>query len=180
MFSNNEKKTTPETDTVIGGSTKIYGNIHFSHKLHIDGEIAGNIVAETEGSILTISERGKIKGNVQVHRIELNGEVVGDVYAINDIELAPNARVRGNVYYNKIEMAKGAEVNGNMIHGKPQSTEAEPAPANDASHTTPATHVVGQATAPVDKVVASATTADNPTEPGQTNNTKMQPIKKAG
>ena len=46
----------------------------------------------------------------------LNGSVQGDVYASEHIELAPNARITGNVYYNLIEMAMGAEVNGNLVH----------------------------------------------------------------
>ena len=67
---------------------------------------------------MTTSEKGHINGNVTVHNIVLNGEVVGDVHALHHIELAPNARVTGNVYYNVIEMAMGAEVNGNLIHTK--------------------------------------------------------------
>ena len=42
---------------------------------------------------------------------------------IKQIELATNAKVKGNVYYNVIEMAKGAEVNGSLIHGEPTRQE---------------------------------------------------------
>jgi cytoskeletal protein CcmA (bactofilin family) len=195
MFSSNDKKTNADNDTNVGGSTKIYGNIHFSGKLQIDGEIVGNVVAEKDGSVLTISEGGKIEGNVQVHRIILNGEVIGDVHALSDIELAANARVRGNVYYDKIEMARGAEVNGNMIHGKPQAMESEPAPVENlgmnagtanpvetAMHATvPVTNNVAAtppgavaATAPVNNVVAAATPVANVAEPAQAISTQIQ------
>jgi cytoskeletal protein CcmA (bactofilin family) len=147
MFGSSDKKTAAEIDTIVGSSTKVYGNIHYSGKLHVDGEIAGNVVAEKDGSVLTISEGGRIEGNVKVHRIMLNGEVVGDVYAINDIELAADARVRGNLYYDKIEMERGAEVNGKMIHGKPQSEDADPEVGVDSSSTN---HVVS-ATSAVEK-----------------------------
>lgn len=145
MFGSKNKKVSVEVDTIIGASTRVIGNIHYSGRLRIDGEIAGNVVAEKEGSVLNISASGRIEGNVQACRIVLNGEVVGDVYAMNDIQLAANARVRGNLYYDKIEMERGAEVNGKMIHGKPQVVNSKPVASVSA-------------TSPVDNVVAAATT----------------------
>ena len=90
--------------------------MHFKDGLHIDGTVKGNVIAEGESSILTMSEHGRIEGEVRVHNLVLNGEVIGDVHASEHIELAPAARVTGNVYYNLIEMAMGAEVNGNLVH----------------------------------------------------------------
>jgi cytoskeletal protein CcmA (bactofilin family) len=119
MFgSSNKAKRNAEIDSLVGGNTKICGDVHFTGGLHVDGVIEGNVLAESDNSVLTTSEKGQINGNVTVHNIVLNGEVVGDVHALHHIELAPNARVTGNVYYNVIEMAMGAEVNGNLIHTK--------------------------------------------------------------
>ena len=119
MFGGKSKsavKQVNQIDSLVGGNSKIRGDIHFSGGLHVDGEIKGNVVAELEGSTLTTSENGRIEGDVRVHNIILNGKVIGDVYSTSHIELAPNARVTGNVYYSIIEMAMGAEVNGNLIH----------------------------------------------------------------
>jgi len=119
MFGGKPKsgvKQVNQIDSLVGGNSKIRGDFHFSGGLHVDGEIKGNVVAELEGSTLTTSENGRIEGDVRVHNIVLNGQVVGDVYSTSHIELAPNARVTGNVYYSIIEMAMGAEVNGNLIH----------------------------------------------------------------
>ena len=119
MFgSGNKAKRNAEIDSLVGGNTKICGDVHFTGGLHVDGVIEGNVIAESENSVLTTSEKGHINGNVTVHSIVLNGAVVGDVHALHHIELAPNARVTGNVYYHVIEMAMGAEVNGNLIHTK--------------------------------------------------------------
>lgn len=114
----NKAKRNAEIDSLVGGNTKICGDVHFTGGLHVDGIIEGNVIAQSDHSVLTTSEKGHINGNVTVHNIVLNGEVVGDVHALHHIELAPNARVTGNVYYNVIEMAMGAEVNGNLIHTK--------------------------------------------------------------
>lgn len=116
MWGSRKKKVT-RIDSLIGQNTEIKGNITFSGGLHVDGIVKGNIFAKEEtSSILTLSEQGSIKGEIKVPNMILNGVVMGDVYASEHIELAPNARITGNVYYNLIEMAMGAEVNGNLVH----------------------------------------------------------------
>lgn len=116
MFSNKKAKRSSDLDSLIGANTKMVGDVHFSGGLHIDGTVKGNVIAEGDDSLVTTSEKARIEGNVHVHNMVLSGEVIGDVYALKHIELAPNARVTGNVYYNLIEMAGGAEVNGSLIH----------------------------------------------------------------
>ncbi len=120
----NKKKIT-QIDSLIGKETLIKGDILFTGGLHIDGKVKGNISAtEDSGSVLTLSERGVIEGEVRVPNVILNGKVIGNVYVAENVELAVSARIFGNVYYNLIEMAMGAEVNGSLIHsgdstGKP-------------------------------------------------------------
>ncbi len=108
---------TAKIDTLIGQNTELRGDVVFSGGLHVDGTVKGNVIADQDsGSVLSLSERGLIEGEVRVPNVVLNGTVMGDVYAANHIELAAHARVNGNVYYTVIEMARGAEVNGNLVH----------------------------------------------------------------
>ncbi|UCE89827.1 MAG: polymer-forming cytoskeletal protein [Pseudomonadota bacterium] len=110
-------KQSAKIDTLIGQNTEVRGDIVFSGGLHVDGIVRGNVIAEEgSGSLLTLSERGQIEGDVKVPNVVLNGTIVGDVHAPGHIELAAQARVNGNVYYSLIEMAMGAEVNGNLVH----------------------------------------------------------------
>ncbi len=110
-------KQSAKIDSLIGQNTEIRGDVVFSGGLHVDGKITGNVVCEEgSGSVLTLSERGVIEGEVRVARVVLNGTIIGDVHALEHIELAAHARVNGNVYYSLIEMAMGAEVNGNLVH----------------------------------------------------------------
>lgn len=124
LGSKKSKKISVELDSLVGGSTKIKGDVYFTNRLHVDGVVEGNVIAESEPSLLTTSERAKIVGNVKVHSIMLNGEVIGDVYAYKHIELAQNAKVKGNVFYQVIEMAMGAAVNGNLIHMSQEEIDA--------------------------------------------------------
>ena len=114
---NKRKTTTGKIDSLIGQKTELCGDVIFSGGLHVDGTVKGNVVAEDgSDSVLTVSERGRIEGEVRVPSVVLNGTVVGDVHASEHIDLAAQARVTGNVYYALIEMAMGAEVNGSLVH----------------------------------------------------------------
>ena len=102
-------------DTLIAANVSVNGNLDFSGGVQIDGIVNGDITSE-EGSDarLWITEKGKIKGQIKVPSITINGTVEGDVIASEHLELAANAVVKGNVYYKVIEMAQGAVVNGEL------------------------------------------------------------------
>ncbi len=117
MFGKKKTFNSARIDTLIGQGTEINGDLVFSGGLHVDGKIIGNVLAE-EGSeaMLILSEYGHIEGDVKVPNMVLNGEIIGDVFGSNRVELAPKSRINGSVYYNLIEMAIGAEVNGGLVH----------------------------------------------------------------
>jgi cytoskeletal protein CcmA (bactofilin family) len=117
MWGSNKKHRSEKVDTLIGQQTELHGNVMFSGGLHVDGKVKGNIIAEKESStMLVLSEKGSIEGEIRVPYIIVNGQVIGDIYASESVELAQNARITGNVYYNRIEIAMGAEVNGSLVH----------------------------------------------------------------
>ncbi|MEN8763775.1 MAG: polymer-forming cytoskeletal protein [Thiogranum sp.] len=117
MFGRGKTSGGSRIETVIGPQTVLEGDISFSGGLHIDGKVKGNINAESGSkAVLTVSEQGRIEGDVRVPNLVLNGAVQGNVYASERVELASHARVTGNLYYSLIEMAMGAEVNGNLVH----------------------------------------------------------------
>lgn len=110
------RRPTGHFDTLISSRATIQGDVHFTGGLHVDGKVCGTLVAE-EGSeaVLRISEVGTVEGDIRAPHVIVNGTVHGDVYATTHLELAENAAIHGNVYYNLIEMAMGASVNGNLV-----------------------------------------------------------------
>jgi cytoskeletal protein CcmA (bactofilin family) len=123
----------PKVSTVIGNGTVVTGDVHFSGGLHLDGTIKGNVSGEPDShSTLTISDRGRVEGDVRLDNLILNGTVVGDVHADERVELASAASVTGTVYYRLLEMAMGAEVNGQLVHSEeqePREIAGDKAPA---------------------------------------------------
>lgn len=121
-----DKKTSGKIDTLIGQNTEIRGDVVFSGGLHVDGVIKGNVSAAQDGSsMLSLSERGRIEGEVRVPKVVLNGTVIGDVYSTSHIELAPKSHINGNLYYKMLEMAGGAEVNGKLVRRPSESGSGE-------------------------------------------------------
>ena len=117
MFGNKKIKSS-KIDTLIGQGVDVTGDVKFQGGLHLDGVLKGNVSTadNAEGTVLVISERGRVEGDVHVAYAVINGEVSGNVYASEKLELSANARISGNVEYNLLEMASGAEINGQMLH----------------------------------------------------------------
>ena len=113
-------------DTLVGCGTLVTGDIYYRGGLHIEGKVKGNLVAESnEKTILIVSEKGYVEGDVKGPVIILNGTVEGDVYSSVTLELARHAKVKGSVYYKLLEMEVGAEVNGSLIHQSVSSAKIE-------------------------------------------------------
>lgn len=117
MFGNDKRsaKATAAINTLIAEGTTIRGDVHFNGGLHLEGVIDGSIAAEGADSVLTLSEKGRVNGEVRVSNAVVNGTVHGDLFVGERLELAGNARIDGNVHYKVLEMAAGAQVNGKML-----------------------------------------------------------------
>lgn len=117
------RKTKSTIDSLIGMSTSIKGEIGFKGGLRIDGHINGNISGESgQSSVLVISEHAKVVGEVRAAHLIVNGEITGDVYSTEFLELQPKARITGNVYYKALEMHGGALVSGKLSHDQAEET----------------------------------------------------------
>jgi cytoskeletal protein CcmA (bactofilin family) len=134
MWGSNKIKST-KIDTLIGHSIEINGDVKFNGGLHLDGKIIGSVSAESnENSVLVVSERGCIEGDVRVSFAVINGTVKGNVYATEKLELSGKARIVGDVHYNLLEMASGSEVNGKMLHDKREKKLLEHHTAKDETN----------------------------------------------
>lgn len=133
MLKNKRKSTS--VDTLIADGTCINGDITFSGALFVDGEITGEIRGDDEQqSVLSIGVHGKVKGNISTPYAVIFGQVDGDVYITEKVDLKPGAKVNGDLYYKVIEMNAGAEVNGKMVVvGDPKALEHKAEAASEQS-----------------------------------------------
>ncbi len=115
MFGGSKSRL-PRMDTLVGPNTSITGDLQFDGGLHVDGCVEGNVFSQHDGSRISVSEHGCVKGEIRVPIVFIDGTVEGDVYASMRIELGVHARITGNVYYSLLEMVSGASVNGKLVH----------------------------------------------------------------
>ena len=119
MFGDKGKSTRNghALETLIGPRVVIHGDVRFSGGLYVEGRIVGKVIAEEgQAAVLTVAEQGSIEGEVRVPVAIICGELQGDVFSSERIELAGKARVRGNIHYKVVEMAAGAMITGRLIH----------------------------------------------------------------
>ncbi|PLW81094.1 cell shape determination protein CcmA [Kineobactrum sediminis] len=103
--------------TLISKDTIVNGDISFSGNLEVEGEVKGNILSEQDQeAMVRVVESGRVEGEIRAPRVTINGTVEGSIHASQHLELAPHARVMGDIHYNLVEMSAGAEVNGRLLH----------------------------------------------------------------
>lgn len=137
MFGNDKKganRPAFNMETLIGAGCTIRGDVSFAGGLHVDGTIIGTVVADGAGEgMLVLSDKGRIEGEVRAPHVVINGQLRGDVVALERIELAAQARVEGNIYYKLLEMAAGAQVCGQIVRQEePQKAAVRAVEVNQA------------------------------------------------
>ena len=114
MFKKN--KSLESGITLIEANCEITGDLHFSDQLQVNGLVNGNIYAKPGSKAsVTVSQKGKVSGEIRVPNVVVNGKVLGDIRAEDHVELAAKAEVKGNIYYNSIEMVKGSRAEGQIV-----------------------------------------------------------------
>jgi cytoskeletal protein CcmA (bactofilin family) len=141
--------------TLVAHDVRITGDLEFSDGLRLDGHVKGNIVGKSgTQTLLVLSDRGSVEGNVHGYDVIVNGRIVGDVYAEHFVELQPNAYVTGNILYQQLRMDIGAAVDGKLTRRDSTAAAAALAP--------PVTQAPAQL-ALAGESAAAAQTADEPT-----------------
>ena len=108
------RRKAPPIRSLIGEGTVLQGDLSFADGVRIDGEVHGQVVATSEASLVVISEKARVFGEVKAVHVIINGEVKGPVHSSELLELQPKARIVGNVRYEVLEMHQGALIDGEL------------------------------------------------------------------
>ncbi len=134
----NDRNNTSHETSLIARGTVIRGDLRFSGALHLDGRIEGSVLGEGDDAMFTLSEHGQVHGEIHVPQAVINGHVTGDVVVSVRLELAPQARIDGDLRYHTLEMAAGAQVNGRISRQTGEAQRELPAPDAELDEAVPA------------------------------------------
>jgi cytoskeletal protein CcmA (bactofilin family) len=103
-------------DTLIGAATRIEGRMVVNKSIRLDGTIEGSIESSTDTQVtVAIGHTGLVHGDVRAHRVLVNGQVDGNIYAREKCELLETSKVKGDIHYGLLGIEHGAEILGLMV-----------------------------------------------------------------
>ncbi|MCI0657502.1 MAG: polymer-forming cytoskeletal protein, partial [Acidobacteria bacterium] len=99
----------------IGQTIFIKGELTGTEDLTIEGRVEGKI--ELKDHNLTIGPNGKIKADVYAKSIVITGELLGNAYASEKVELTNAGILKGDIVSPRIVIADGAQFKGSVDMG---------------------------------------------------------------
>jgi cytoskeletal protein CcmA (bactofilin family) len=99
-----------EMNAFMGAETSFEGKLTFTGAVRLDGRFKGVIRSD---DTLIVGETGRIEGELHVGITIIQGEVVGNVYGKERVELHHPGRMIGNITAPVVIMDEGAIFEGN-------------------------------------------------------------------
>lgn len=108
----------------IGPSIQIKGELTGMEDLTIDGVVEGKI--ELHDHNLTVGPNGKIKADIYAQTIIITGEVRGNTYAKERVELGETGILYGDIVSPRISISDGAQFKGSVDMSQANRKEMRP------------------------------------------------------
>jgi cytoskeletal protein CcmA (bactofilin family) len=120
LFNKTKKMNSSDSqesfDTLIGSATRIEGRMVVNKSIRLDGTIEGSIESPNDNQVtVAIGHTGLVHGDVRAHRVLVNGQVDGNIYAREKCELHETSKVKGDIHYGLLGIEHGAEILGLMV-----------------------------------------------------------------
>ena len=103
------------SSTLIEVGTLIKGEIIFDNELFIMGEVEGDLNSDSDLAKLIVSKTGKVQGEIRVPNVVINGTIVGNVRASENLEISGTAKIFGDLHYSTIEIKGGSLITGRLV-----------------------------------------------------------------
>ncbi|HOX43379.1 MAG TPA: polymer-forming cytoskeletal protein [Myxococcota bacterium] len=103
-----------DTNTVVGESILIKGNLEGDEDLTVQGRIEGSIhLTKT----LIVEQSGVVKAEVSVANAVISGIMVGNLTATDSVEIAETGRMVGDIQAPRVIITEGASFKGRVDMG---------------------------------------------------------------
>ncbi len=95
-------------ESVIGPSLVVKGEIQSSGALRVDGVVEGSISSK---GVVVIDNNGVVKGDIKADRIVIGGNIHGNVFAREKVEMLSTGKLYGDI----VTIARGFTVHEGAI-----------------------------------------------------------------
>ncbi|UCG64627.1 MAG: polymer-forming cytoskeletal protein [Deltaproteobacteria bacterium] len=122
------KTSKEEINAFLGKDTEFEGKFSFTGAVRIDGKFSGEI--ESTGTLI-VGESATITSQIHVADMIISGEVNGDIFAENKIEINVPGKLFGNIQTPKLVIEEGVIFEGNCKMkdlGKASKKDLSPSP----------------------------------------------------
>jgi cytoskeletal protein CcmA (bactofilin family) len=114
-----------EVNALLGRGSEFEGKLTFEGTVRIDGKFTGEIVSD---GTLVVGEGARLKAEIVVDTVIVQGDVVGNIRAKTAVELHAPGRLRGNMQTAGLVVQKGAVFDGNCVMEGREGATRQPPP----------------------------------------------------
>ncbi len=109
-----------EINAFMGLGTSYQGKLEFNGTVRIDGEFDGEI--DSEGTLI-VGNEARIKANIKVGQLVLNGTLEGTVKALAKVLIYKQAKLYGSIVTPILHVEEGAVLEGEISMNHDKSAE---------------------------------------------------------
>lgn len=107
----NLESVRPKNTAVIGRTVLLQGTLKSDEEVLILGTVIGEI--ELKNNNLTVGRSGRVQANILAKSIQIEGEVVGDIYA-HQVNILKTGSISGNIMAPRVMLEDGAKFKGSV------------------------------------------------------------------
>ncbi|HEY3129075.1 MAG TPA: polymer-forming cytoskeletal protein [Acidobacteriota bacterium] len=111
-MENKPLSPSPDGFVNIGPSVVFKGDIQGSEDLVIEGEIEGKI--NLKDNSLHLGPKSRVRAEIYAKSVTIEGEVQGDVYAVERLVIKKSGRLHGNIVAPRLVLEDGARFKGTI------------------------------------------------------------------
>lgn len=109
--------------SLLSRNVEIEGEVLGEENLHVDGSIKGRI--KLSGNLF-VGASGTVEADVEATNVVIQGKIIGNVSAEQQLEIQPSGRLIGDCTAASIDIREGAVFDGRSSMKRPSAVASKP------------------------------------------------------
>ena len=116
--------------TIVGTGARLEGNVVSAGSLRIDGQVKGQINADSD---VTLSSQSQVEADIRAQNVSVAGRFTGNIVVKDKAHLARGGRIDGNITSKTLVVEEGGVFHGQSIMDAGASSGSSSASAASSS-----------------------------------------------